>query len=92
MSTNNQPRKLYRDTENQKIFGVCAGLADYLQADVGLIRVIWILLVVLGGTGLLAYIIMAIVIEPKSVVMKKQETVIDNDDPFYNESVKNSKN
>ncbi len=82
MSTNNQPRKLYRDTENQKIFGVCAGLADYLQADVGLIRVIWILLVVLGGTGLLAYIIMAIVIEPKSVVMKKQETVIDNDDPF----------
>ena len=82
MSTNNQTRKLYRDTENQKIFGVCAGLADSLQADVGLIRVIWILLVVLGGTGLLAYIIMAIVIEPKSVVMKKEETIIDNDDPF----------
>ena len=81
MSTNN-PRKLYRDTENQKIFGVCSGLADYLQADVALIRVIWLLLVLCAGTGILAYIIMAIVIEPKSVVIKKENVVNDNDDPF----------
>lgn len=81
MSTNNS-RKLYRDTENQKIFGVCSGLADYLQADVTLIRLIWVILVLCAGTGLLAYIIMAIVIEPKSVVIKKEKVVNDNDDPF----------
>ncbi len=81
MSTNS-PRKLYRDTDNQKIFGVCAGLADYLQADVALIRVIWVILVLFAGTGLLAYIIMAIVIEPKSVVIKQEKVVNDNDDPF----------
>lgn len=81
MSTNNS-KKLYRDTENQKIFGVCSGLADYLQADVTLIRLIWVILVLCAGTGLLAYIIMAIVIEPKSVVIKKEKVVNDNDDPF----------
>lgn len=80
--SNNNTRKLYRDTDNQKIFGVCSGLADYLEADVTLIRVIWLLLVFLAGTGVLAYIIMAIVMEPKSVVMKKEKVVNDNDDPF----------
>ncbi|PKK96509.1 MAG: PspC family transcriptional regulator [Tenericutes bacterium HGW-Tenericutes-1] len=80
--SNNNTRKLYRDTDNQKIFGVCSGLADYLEADVTLIRVIWVLLVFLAGTGVLAYIIMAIVMEPKSVVLKKEKVVNDNDDPF----------
>ena len=80
--SNNNTRKLYRDTDNQKIFGVCSGLADYLEADVTLLRVIWVLLVFLAGTGVLAYIIMAIVMEPKSVVMKKEKVVNDNDDPF----------
>ncbi len=80
--SNNNTRKLYRDTDNQKIFGVCSGLADYLDADVTLIRVIWVLLVFLAGTGFLAYIIMAIVMEPKSVVMKNAKVVNDNDDPF----------
>jgi phage shock protein PspC (stress-responsive transcriptional regulator) len=82
-----QQRRLYRDTDNQKIFGVCSGLADYLQADVTLIRVIWLILLLCAGTGLLAYLIMAIVMEPKSVVMKKypadfQEAEVVNDDPF----------
>ncbi|MBU1144483.1 MAG: PspC domain-containing protein [Firmicutes bacterium] len=78
---------LYRDVKNGKISGVAAGLADYFDLDVTLIRIIWILLVFCAGTGVLAYIIMAIVIEPKSIVMAKhpeeKETVIDNsDDPF----------
>ncbi len=77
-------KRLYRDTENQKIFGVCAGLSDYFDIDVTLIRVIWVLLFFFGGTGLIAYIVLAIVVEPKSVVLKKQaehdKTV--NDDPF----------
>jgi len=84
-----EKKRLYRDTENQKIFGVCAGLSDYFEMDVTLIRLIWVLLVFFAGTGLLAYIIMAILIDPKSVVMKKvqdeihkAETVEPDDDPF----------
>ncbi|HPE00191.1 MAG TPA: PspC domain-containing protein [Bacillota bacterium] len=79
-------RKLYRDTENKKIFGVCSGLADYLDLDVTLVRVLWLAAVLLGGSGLLLYLIFAIVVEPKSVVMakEKQEELKkdDSDDPF----------
>jgi len=78
-------KRLYRDTEHQKLFGVCAGLAEYFELDVTLIRVIWILLVIFGGTGILAYIILAIVMEPKSVVLERQakeKKDVVNDDPF----------
>jgi phage shock protein PspC (stress-responsive transcriptional regulator) len=82
-------KALYRDTENGKISGVCAGLSDYFDLDVTLIRVIWLILLLCAGSGLLAYIIMAIVVEPKSIVLKRAEkehkTVKqdpDDDDPF----------
>ena len=80
-------RKLYRDVDNGKISGVCAGLSDYFDIDVTLIRVIWLVLLLCAGTGLLAYIILAIVVEPKSVVLgreeKKDKTVVEeSDDPF----------
>ncbi|MBU0997543.1 MAG: PspC domain-containing protein [Firmicutes bacterium] len=82
-----EKKHLYRDTQNQKIFGVAKGLADYFDLDVVLVRVIWLILVLCAGTGLLAYLIMAIVVEPKEQVMarihkdevKKAEA---NDDPF----------
>jgi phage shock protein PspC (stress-responsive transcriptional regulator) len=75
---------LYRDTDNQRIAGVCSGLSDYLDIDVTVIRIIWIFLLLFGGTGLIAYIVMAIVIEPKSVVMKREaeKQKVVNDDPF----------
>jgi phage shock protein PspC (stress-responsive transcriptional regulator) len=79
---------LYRDVENGKISGVCAGLSDYFDLDVKLIRVIWLILLLCAGTGLLAYIIMAIVIDPKDQAIrkakKKDQTVEQDreDDPF----------
>ena len=77
-------RVLYRDVDNGKISGVCAGLSDYLDIDVTLIRVIWLILVLCVGTGLLAYIIMALVVEPKQVVMAKinKKRAEESDDPF----------
>ena len=50
-------KRLTRDTKNQKIAGVCAGLADYLDMDQTLVRAIWILFTLLGGSGILAYLI-----------------------------------
>jgi len=38
---NNPKRKLYRDTENAKLAGVCAGIATYFGFNVGALRLIW---------------------------------------------------
>lgn len=42
--------------------GVCSGLADYFNIDPTLVRLAWVLLGFMGGSGLLAYIIASIVI------------------------------
>ena len=55
-------KKLYRDTSNKLIAGVCSGLGAYLNIDPTLVRLAWVLFTCLGGSGLLAYIICAIVI------------------------------
>ncbi len=76
-------RKLYRNVEEGKIFGVCSGLSDYLDIDVTVIRVIWLILLFCAGSGLLAYLIMALVISPKPKGRPAEPEIInDNDDPF----------
>jgi len=54
-------KKLYRSKNDKKIAGVCAGLAEYLNIDPTVIRVIWAL-VALSGAGLIAYLICALII------------------------------
>ena len=61
MSTETK-KKLYRNTDDRKIAGVCSGIADYLDVDPTVIRLIWILLVCCAGVGVVAYIIAALVI------------------------------
>lgn len=55
-------RKLYRNTQDKKLFGVCAGLADHFEIDPVLIRVGFITSVLLLGIGILPYIILAIIV------------------------------
>ncbi len=50
-------KRLVRPREGRKIAGVCLGLAEYFDLDVSLIRLVWVLAVVFGGTGLLAYLV-----------------------------------
>lgn len=54
-------KKLYRSKSNKMIAGVCAGLAEYINIDPTIIRVIWAL-VGLSGAGLIAYLICALII------------------------------
>ena len=56
---------LYRDTMNGKIAGVCSGLSEYLNVDVSLIRLIWVIFTVFGGAGVFLYIIAALIIPRK---------------------------
>ncbi len=55
-------KKLYRSAADKKICGVCGGIAGYFNIDPTLIRLAWVLFTCLGGSGLLAYIICAIII------------------------------
>ena len=55
-------KKLYKNSQNKMIAGVCSGIADYFNVDATVIRLLWVLFCLLGGSGILAYIIAAIII------------------------------
>ena len=55
-------KRLYKSATDKKLDGVCAGIAEYFDIDPTLVRLAWILFTALGGSGLIAYIIAAIVI------------------------------
>ena len=54
-------KPLYKLREGRIISGVCAGLAEYFNIDSTLVRLGWVVFSLLGGSGLLAYIIAAII-------------------------------
>ena len=54
-------KSLVRNVQDKKIAGVCAGLADYFDIDPTLVRALWILFTLLGGSGVLAYIILWVI-------------------------------
>jgi phage shock protein PspC (stress-responsive transcriptional regulator) len=54
-------KKLYKSRTNVKIDGVCAGVANYFGIDVTLVRIIWAVVALSGGTGLIAYFICSLV-------------------------------
>lgn len=53
--------KLCKSVTDRKIFGVCGGIAEYFGIDSTIVRLIWVLLVFGWGTGILAYIVAAII-------------------------------
>ena len=55
-------KRLYKSRDNRMLAGVCGGVADYFGIDPTLVRLGWSLFCALGGSGILAYIIAAIVI------------------------------
>ncbi len=67
-------RKLYRDTKNRKICGVCAGVAAFFGIDATWVRLGWALLSIWWGTGILIYLIAALVIpEAQERVILEQD-------------------
>jgi len=51
-------KRLFRSKKNRILGGVCAGVAEYLGIDPNIVRVIWIVVSLVYGIGLLAYIVM----------------------------------
>lgn len=50
-------KKLTRSRRDRKIAGVCAGFAEYLEVDTTLVRLVWLMLAIFGGWGLIGYAI-----------------------------------
>ena len=69
-------KKLYRSRTDRMLAGVCGGLAEYFDLDATLIRLVFIVAALLGGHGVLAYLICLILIplEPED---KPGEAVIE---------------
>ena len=55
-------KRLYKSNTNKMVDGVCGGIAEYFDLDPTLVRLGWVLRCAAGGSGLLAYIIAAVVI------------------------------
>ena len=55
-------KKLYKSNQNKMLDGVCGGIAEYFGIDPTVVRLIWARFSLMGGCGILAYIIAAIII------------------------------
>lgn len=69
MNDDKNVKELRRSIRNRKICGVCGGLGEYLNMDPTAVRLIWVLISLAScGTGLLAYIIAAVVMPESNEV------------------------
>ena len=66
----NEQKKLYKTEENKMICGVCAGLAEYLNMDVSIVRILMVLFACACGSGVLVYIAAAIILPEKRELYK----------------------
>lgn len=60
-------KKLYKSSSDKKLDGVCGGIAEYFDVDPTVVRIAWTIFACCAGSGLLAYIICAIVMPRKPV-------------------------
>ena len=56
-------KRLYKSSTDKKVCGVCGGIANYFDVDPTVIRLIWVIFTLVGGSGLIAYIIAAIIMQ-----------------------------
>ncbi|ALB44749.1 MULTISPECIES: PspC domain-containing protein [Clostridium] len=61
-------KRLYLSATDKKLAGVCGGIAEYFGLDSTLVRIGWAILIVCAGSGLLLYIICALII-PKQPLL-----------------------
>jgi phage shock protein C len=66
-----EPRKLYRSRTHRMVAGVCGGLGEYFNVDATLIRALFLVLAVFGGSGLVIYLVMWIIVPDAGKVPPK---------------------
>jgi len=69
--TKSETKKLKKSRKNKYIFGVCGGVAEYFEIDSSIVRILWVISIFIGGVGLAAYLVAAILM-PKSEENEKE--------------------
>lgn len=73
-----EPRRLYRADNDKILGGVCAGLANYLRLDPAIVRIIFVLMTLGWGSGVLLYIILWIVLPTRSLPVNVRKRLYRN--------------
>ena len=68
-------KKLYKSNKNKMLDGVCGGIAEYFNIDPTLVRLGWVVFCALGGSGVLAYIVAALIIRSEEHTSELQSLV-----------------
>jgi phage shock protein C len=55
-------KRLQRSRTEKMLAGVCGGLAEYFEVDPTIVRVIWVAVTLIGGAGILAYLILWVIV------------------------------
>jgi phage shock protein C len=63
-------KRLYRVNEGKILCGVCMGLSEYFEIDVTIVRLIWVFISLVYGSGILLYIIAALIMPIKPPIKK----------------------
>lgn len=69
--TFDKSRKLFRDPDDKKIGGVCSGMGFYFNIDPTIIRLLFVFIVMFGGAGIVAYVILLLVVPEASSAAEK---------------------
>ena len=64
-----QERTLYRSRDDRMLAGVCGGIGEYFALDPTLVRLVFVLLAVFTGIGVLAYIVLWIVVPEQGCLL-----------------------
>lgn len=78
----NQAKRLYRSRVDRQLAGVCGGIADYFNMDPTLVRILWVILTIAGGPGLVLYIILAIVVPEEPEFIQTYAEKVKNEDEY----------
>ena len=73
-------RKLYRSQSDRLISGVCGGMGDFFGIDPTLMRIIFVLLAIFGGSGIIIYLVMLLIVpeEPLGQVSQSPEAQVES--------------
>jgi phage shock protein C len=64
MTTPTEVKRLHKSRVDRMLDGVCGGIAEYFQLDPTLVRIAWVMLTLLGGSGIILYIVAMIIMPP----------------------------
>lgn len=84
------PKRLTRSSTDKVIFGVCGGIGEYLNIDSTLIRLLFIILAISGGSGILVYIVLGIILPDEMNANKSTKEVIEENSRNFEKTVEDA--